>query len=162
MTDTAAAWRSASASGQGSLKPDPGLYDAEVTSAKLQHRNSDGRPFIVMGYRSLGGGQWAGHEWEEITSVQPETFGLLKGVLSGVGRDPDAVDPDDLEYSLIRELQAAVGSYVTVEVRQRGEYRNTMPMGVATPVPSSDLGENQGAEYGQPPAKDGDDEPVPF
>ena len=162
MSDTATAWRKASPNGPGAGdKPEPGLYDAEVTSAKLQHRNRDGQPFIVLGYRAMSGG-WQGHEWEEITSVQESTFGLLKGILSGLGRDPEAVDPDALEQSLLAELQAAVGAYVTVQVTQRGEYRNTMPQGIATPVASSDLGDDQGADFANAPAGNDDGDPIPF
>jgi hypothetical protein len=159
------AWRTASASGSG-LKPEPGLYDAEVIAGKLRHRNDNGQPLIVITYRGLTGVA-ADMEWDELTSVQENTAGLVKGILSGIGRDPDVVTSED---TLADELAAAVGCTVTVQVKQRGEYRNTMPLGVAVNVvetPVDSVWEAEPAQtYGQPPApaRDtaGDDEPLPF
>jgi hypothetical protein len=164
MSETASAWRSAQPGVQGTEKPDPGLYDAEVVRVNLRRRNSDGQPFIIVSYRALSG-TWAGHEWDELTSVQPTTYGLLKGIISGLGRDPDAIqpesdDPDHVADALMPELQAAVGAYVTVQVTQRGEYRNTMPQGVTEPVAASDIPADP-ADFDRPPAPPADDD-IPF
>jgi hypothetical protein len=159
MSFDANAWSNTSIDGGGNEPPAPGTYEVALDDADY-FTSKAGRDIIKLTLRVTHGiGDTPGHTWDEIRGLATEgQMKAAKATCARLGIDVDAVQSAD---DLKAELQACIGRYYTVEVKQNGQYRNTYINDRITGGPVSDIPSDLPA---QEPAGELDaaGQPIPF
>lgn len=132
--------------------PEPGLYTVAITDAKALTSEA-GEDWVIIELEGIDGAA-AEHQWSVVQGFRtPQATGFTKRVCRDLGVDIDAVTSLDQLDTALKEI---VGRYFTVQVKQKGEYRNTYFQGAV----SAD--ETLPQEQRAAAATNGDDESIPF
>ena len=148
MTPFADTWANAPVDGDSNDPPDPGTYYVSVQDARA-FVSKAGKDTMVVEFRVLDGPK-EGYIYPVFFGFEENRVGITKKFVASLGVD---IDQPTLE-ALDAALKLIVGTYYTVDVVQRGTFRNTFVNGRMTgaevPTPVSDV----------PGAAEGEFEPV--
>ena len=149
------AFREAANESQGGDAPPDGIYDAEVVSAEVATRKSDGVQWAAITWKVLAGPH-RDSQWSTMWSLErfkadgerSGAFPITVQQLRTMGMDVERVfTPEDLK----RGLLALEGGVYSVGVKHNPPFVNVdvkQPLRDATPPPQA----SSGNAYGQPPA----------
>lgn len=137
--------------------PDPGTYEVLLHDAKA-FTSKAGDDYVALELK-VAAGEHAGHEWTELRSFRNE--GAVKATKATVSRlgltDIDEIASLDEFDARLKKL---VGNWYTVDVVQKGEYRNTYINGKVNNEPVTPDVPADTSDF-QPAAATGDDD-IPF
>jgi hypothetical protein len=134
--------------------PEPGLYTVAVQDAKALTSEA-GEDWVIIELKGIDGAA-AEHQWSVVQGFRtPQAAGFTKRVCRDLGVDIDAVGSLDQLDTALKET--AVGKYFTVQVKQKGEYRNTYFQGQVRS--DEKLPDEQRAAAS---ATNGNDDDIPF
>jgi hypothetical protein len=134
--------------------PEPGLYTVAIQDAKAITSEA-GEDWVIIELEGIDG-KAAEHRWSVVQGFRtPQATGFTKCVCRDLGVDIDAVTSLD---QLDTALKPIVGRYFTVQVKQKGEYRNTYFQGQVRT--DEKLPEEQRAAAAS--ATNGNDDDIPF
>ena len=146
------------ASQPGFEEPPPdGDYETSMYKADIFEAKSDGAQYVRLHWRLLAG-PLRDHEWASIHAIDDDApgLGVTAQVLSTIGVDITALaqTPNSTIVDLRKALDRVEGGTYSVEVKTRGQYRNTMPrktleQRLADAGPEPEIAPGQ--TYGQPP-----------
>lgn len=101
--------------------PEPGTYEVLLQDAKA-FTSKAGEDYVALELK-VATGEHAGHEWTELRSFRNE--GAVKATKATVARLGMNVDEIATLDEFDSQLKQLVGTWYTVDVVQKGEYRNT-------------------------------------
>lgn len=135
--------------------PEPGLYEVALDDARAFTAQS-GNPWFVVELRVVTGDQ-TGHKWSILADLAKEGgIKAAKSMSAKLGVDVSEIASiEDLD----RLAKVHVGSYYTVDVVQKGDFRNTYVRGPADGVSEPAGAAAQSAAQEPPPYTDED---IPF
>jgi hypothetical protein len=135
--------------------PEPGTYTVVIRDAKAITSKEKGEDWVIVEIEGLDGVA-EGHQWPVIQGFRtPQAAGFTKRVCRDLGVDIDNVNNlDDLDA----QLKTTIGQYHTVDVKQKGDFKNTYFQGRVTQesLPAAATGGGPGS------ATNEDGDPIPF
>jgi hypothetical protein len=134
--------------------PEPGLYTVAIQDAKAITSEA-GEDWVIIELEGIDGAA-AEHQWSVVQGFRtPQATGFTKRVCRDLGVDIDTVSSLDQLDTALKET--AVGNYFTVQVKQKGEYRNTYFQGQVSTTETLPTEQRAAAN-----ATNGNDDDIPF
>lgn len=115
------AWKNTSIDNESKDPPPEGEYEVAIDNAEF-FTSKAGNAVIKLSLRVTSAGDEQGWSWDEIRGMGTEgQMKAAKATCARLGIDVDAIDSED---QLNAELEACIGRYYEVAVKQNGDYLN--------------------------------------
>jgi hypothetical protein len=135
MTFNPQQWNQTTVDSNGNSEaPDPGTYEVLLHDARA-FTSKAGDDYVALELK-VAAGEHAGHEWTELRSFRNE--GAVRATKATVTRlGLTGIDEIASLDEFDAQLKQLIGNWYTVDVVQKGEYRNTYINGQVSNTPAA-------------------------